>query len=310
MSPHRAAGRAAALLAMFVVCAGCASLWQAPLATDAVELTATPFHPQQEYMCGPAALATVLQSSGAEVAPEDLIAALYIPERQGTLQLELLAAARRNGRLAVLLDGTLDGIVRQLEHGRPVLVLQNLALRAAPVWHYAVVVGYQPDGDRFVLRSGTTQRQVARRARFEATWRRAGNWAIAVVDPAAEPVGLDPQAYLRAAADLEGAAAHGLALQAFERAAAAWPDQPTALLGKANNLYFLARYPEAIAAYRRLVDQHPDQPVAVHNLSLLLLERGERCEAEAVLNATSLDGELIERARRTVAQVSAAHCQN
>jgi tetratricopeptide (TPR) repeat protein len=302
--------RAVALLLALLAGGGCASFGQAPLAGDAVELSATPFHPQQEYLCGPAALATVLQSSGVDVGPEDLTPLLYIPERQGTLQIELLSAARRHGRLAVLLEGSPEAIVRQLEQGRPVLVLQNLALRSAPVWHYAVVVGYRPDGDRFVLRSGTERRQVVRRARFEATWRRAGNWAIAVVDPAAEPSGLDPDAYLRAAADLESAGAHRLALQAFEQAATAWPGRATALLGQANNLYFLGRVPEAIAAYRRLVQRHPDQPVAVHNLTQLLLERGERCEAEALLKASAAGGELIERARRAVAEAPAtASCR-
>jgi hypothetical protein len=35
--------------------------------------------------------------------------------------------------------------VDQLEAGRPVLVLQNLALKLWPQWHYAVVVGYLPE---------------------------------------------------------------------------------------------------------------------------------------------------------------------
>ncbi|MFU8814741.1 MAG: PA2778 family cysteine peptidase [Pseudomonadales bacterium] len=299
---------AALILAMLLACAGCASLGP-PLASQPVELTATPFHPQQDYLCGPAALATVLQPSGVNVHPDALIADLYIPERQGTLQVELAAAARRQGRLAVELGGTLGGIVRQLERGRPVLVLQNLATRRSPVWHYAVVVGYQPDGNRFVLRSGRERRQIMAQSRFQATWKRADNWALVVVDPEAEPSGLDAASYLRAAADLERSGAHQQALRAFRSATGAWPDQPTALLGQANNLYYLARFAEAEALYGQLVAEQPNQLVAIHNLTMLLLEQGRYCQAQAVVQAAAdHQGELMERARGAVATAPAGAC--
>jgi tetratricopeptide (TPR) repeat protein len=301
-------GARLAWIALLALAAGCAGLGRAPLATQAVELTDTPFHPREDYLCGPAALATVLGHSGVDVEPDALAPALYIPGRQGTLQVELMAGARRHGRLAVTLDPTLEALVAQLEHGRPVLVLQNLGLQARPVWHYAVVVGYQPDADRFVLRSGVEQRQVVSRARFAATWRRADQWGLTVADPAAEPSGLPPGAYLKAAADLEDAAAHELALQAFRSAARAWPDQPAALLGIANNLYYLRRYAEAAEAYRQLIARHPDQAVAVHNLSVLLLQQGDACEAAAVLAAADAGGDLVERARRAVEPVARAQC--
>ncbi|TVQ74520.1 MAG: hypothetical protein EA372_02275, partial [Chromatiaceae bacterium] len=59
-----------------------------------VELDQTPFHPQELYQCGPAALATVLGARGLIVHPDDLVEEVYLPERQGTLQTEMLAAAR------------------------------------------------------------------------------------------------------------------------------------------------------------------------------------------------------------------------
>ncbi len=128
-----------ALAAWLLLTAGC-TLFQPPpepLSSAPVELTATPFFPQQDYLCGPAALATVLGASGRDVHPDELIEALYIPARRGSLQVELMAAARRHGRLAIELPGGLPAIVEQLEAGRPVLVLQNLAIDLWPAWHYA-----------------------------------------------------------------------------------------------------------------------------------------------------------------------------
>ncbi len=257
-------------------------------------------------MCGPAALATALGASGVAVHPDDLAPAVYLPERRGTLQVELLAAARRHGRLAVRLPETLHAVVTQLEAGRPVLVLQNLASRLVPVWHYAVVVGYLPDDDRFVLRSGRDRRRLAGRGRFQATWDRAGDWAVVLMDPAASPRGLPPENYLQAAADLESTGAHALALEAFQSAVRSWPEQPTAQLGEANNLYFLGRLDEAAAAYRRLLGRHPDHEVAIHNLATLLLEQGRTCDAAAVVAAAQgLEGPLLDAARQRVA---AARC--
>jgi hypothetical protein len=60
----------------------------------AVELTDTPFYPQEAYQCGPAALATVLAHSGVRVSAEDLVPAVWLPERRGSLQPEMMAASR------------------------------------------------------------------------------------------------------------------------------------------------------------------------------------------------------------------------
>ena len=42
-----------------------------------VELTQTPFFPQQSHQCGPAALATALGASGVDVTPDDLVPQTY-----------------------------------------------------------------------------------------------------------------------------------------------------------------------------------------------------------------------------------------
>lgn len=295
------AGAAAFLLLLLL--GGCAGLGAppVPLAVAPVELTDTPFHPQEDYLCGPAALATVLNHDGVAVTPEALTDSLYLPVRRGTLQVELAATARRYGRLAVQLDDSLEALVEQLEHGRPVLVLQNLASNLVPIWHYAVVVGYLPDDDRFVLRSGRERRLLTRRSRFAATWERAGRWALVLADPAEVPQRLPRQNYLRAAADFENTGRHQEALTAFRSALVAWPGDPTARLGEANNLYYLGDRAAAAEAYRALVADHPEHPVAVHNLAMVLLEQDRACEAHAVIDAaTGLDGDLMATARRAV----------
>ncbi len=106
------------------------------------ELTQTPFFPQIEYHCGPAALATVVQFREQSALPEDIVPMIYIPGLKGALQIEMVAATRRFGLLPVALDGKLKSLLREVEAGNPVLVLQNLELDSYSFWHYAVVVGY------------------------------------------------------------------------------------------------------------------------------------------------------------------------
>ena len=47
------------------------------------------------------------------------------------------------------------------------LVLQNLAFNFAPVWHYAVVIGYYIGNEQIVLRSGVTRRLAMTLSNFE-----------------------------------------------------------------------------------------------------------------------------------------------
>ena len=68
--------------------------WPAQL-PQAVLLDQVPFHPQEDLLCGPATLAMVAQAAGASATPEQLTPQVYLPGRQGALQTEMLAAARR-----------------------------------------------------------------------------------------------------------------------------------------------------------------------------------------------------------------------
>ena len=118
------------------------------------EIARVPFFPQQQYQCGPAALAMAISATGAEVTPEELVPQVYLPQRKGSLQAEMLAATRRNGLLAYRLTPELSDLLTEVAAETPVIVLQNLGLSWYPVWHYAVVVGYDLDQQQIILRSG------------------------------------------------------------------------------------------------------------------------------------------------------------
>jgi len=240
----------------------------------AVELRDTPFFAQTDYQCGPAALAMLLQAAGSRVTPTDLVPAVYLPGRQGSLQLELIAATRRNGRLPYVIEPLISVLLEELRAGRPVLVLLNLGLRSHPVWHYAVAVGYLPDTDEIILRSGTTRRKLMAAARFMKTWEHAGAWGLLVLRPGELPARVDPGAYIRAAADLESVGQFRAAHQTYVTATARWPDNATAWLGLGNTRYQMGNQGEAEQAFRQALRADPGYLAAYNNLAMLLAERG------------------------------------
>jgi hypothetical protein len=72
------------------------------------ELTTVPFYAQEDFQCGPAALAMAFGAAGKPIEPEALAPQVYLPGRQGSLQVEMLAATRRNGLIAVELKPALS----------------------------------------------------------------------------------------------------------------------------------------------------------------------------------------------------------
>ena len=266
-----------------------------------VELDAVPFYAQEAYQCGPAALAMVLEAGGKATQPEALKSQVYIPDRQGSLQVEMLAAARRNGFVAVELSPRLSDLLAEIAAGNPAVVLQNLALDWVPVWHYAVAIGYDLKERRIVLRSGTERRLEMSLSTFERTWQRGGYWAMLALPPGRFPASVGPAEYLSAVTKLEKAGPPESAQAAYQQALKRWPDQFTALMGAGNTAYRAGDLEEAERAFRQATRVYPKSAAAHNNLAQTLadLDRYEEALAEARL-AVGLGGPLENTSIRTL----------
>jgi tetratricopeptide (TPR) repeat protein len=267
--------------------AGCAGTSLSPdRQVDGVqnqELTEVPFFPQRDYECGPAALAEVLTHSGVPSSPDELVAQVYLPARRGSLQPEIIAAARHAGRLIYAIESE-EEIQAQLRAGLPVLVFQNLGLPRYPQWHYAVVVGWTP-GRHVVLRSGTTRRLVQNEATFLRTWAWGGRWAQVVLPPDRLPAEPDTKRYLSAAWSLESAGQYAAARSAYETAAGRWPDQELPWLAWSNLLVTAQENDMALAILDRGLQYNPRSDALQLNRAKLLLDRGQREEALGMVRA-------------------------
>jgi tetratricopeptide (TPR) repeat protein len=270
------------------------------------EIVDTPYFPQVDAYCGPAALATLLQQRGLAVTPEALASLVYLPGRRGSLQVEMVAAARRHGQLAVQLGATLEALLREVAGGSPVLILQNLGLDWAPSWHYAVVVGYDLVSEEFILRSGPEPRMRMGFSVFDRTWSRAGRWAVVLPPLGRIPATADRDALAKALPAFERQQARR-ALAYYEAAAGRWPDDVRFAFGRANALYSLGEKPAAGEAWQRLLVQFPGYVPALNNLATWRLEEGRSSEARDLAErAVAAGGPWLEEARATLQEIEAA----
>lgn len=246
---------------------------------SSVEIDSTPFYSQERFQCGPAALTTLLTFSGVDTSLESVTRLTYLPDRKGSLQTELLAAARGFDRIPYRIEGTLSALAAELEAGRPVLVLQNLGVSWYPRWHYAVVVGIDVRSGELLLRSGTERRRATRPKVFLRTWQRSGYWAVVTLVPGELPAEPQRERYFSAIADVEAGGHLQAAMQAWTAALVNWPGDPLAMFGMANTAFRLGQYALSEQTYRSLLAAHPDMYAARNNLAYVLAAQGKIAEA-------------------------------
>lgn len=306
--------RDARLLAgVLLLCLGaCANTPQTRLVLDSppvslprhAEFTEVPFFAQEAYQCGPASLAMSLNAAGIEVTPETLKPELYLPDRHGSLQIEMLAAARRHGATAYQLAPELNDMLREIAAGTPVVVLQNLAFGWYPVWHYAVAIGYDLDRAEIILRSGLEQRQILSMTTFEYTWARSDYWAMVAMPPGKIPETAEEASFIAAVSAVEKTSDPGRAQSTYIAALYRWPGNLTAQIGIGNTAYRLNNLAQAEVAFRQAAQDHPDSVAAFNNLAQTLVDQSRYEEAmEAARRAVSLGGPLLKIAQETLADI-------
>lgn len=276
-SDFKALSRRLTLFLLVSLLAGCASApkWPAPEThqaklPDRVTLDGVPFYPQEKYQCGPASLAMMLNSQGLQTDPEILKELVYIPGREGSLQVEMVAAARAHGMLVYPLEGELESLLIEVASGNPVLVMQNLRFDWWPQWHFAVVMGYDSKERDLILHTDTRKREAIDLEVFNNTWGRADNWAVTILPPDQVPATARPLRFLQSAHDLETTGRTTAAGMAYKTAETVWPDQPAAIMARGNLAWQLGQRDEATVHFLRTVTRFPEFAEGWNNLGFAL----------------------------------------
>ena len=302
-------------VALLLVLSGCAT---APPLPDTLlgdiasrQLLSVPFIPQEKYYCGPAALASMARFRGIDVDQQTLAEQVYIPDRQGSLALEMQAGARRLGLLAYpLAKANLTDLLRELDAGNPVLVLQNQGLSWLPQWHYAVAVGYDLGRRELILHSGTRQNYHLALATFFRTWQRGGGWARVLVTADTLPATAAPIPLVQSANDLALSGHPALAGQFYRRALARWPSSPAVLTAAANQALAEQRNAEAMALYQQLLAIRPSAAVWNNYAYALLAEGCDQQARTAIARAVALQPGQFADSREEIAAKAGAPQQH
>ncbi len=269
-----------------------------------VELKEVPFFAQEEFECGPAAIAMAMNAAGANVTPDEMVEQVYLPARKGSLQIEMLVAPRRHGLVAYELEPRMSDLLQEVAAGTPVIVLENYRYRWWPLWHYAVIVGYDLDEGEIIRRSGTRQRQTMPFPVFEYVWLDDGYWAMVVVPPDRVPVTATEARYGQAVAALEKSGDVRNAHIAYNAMLKRWPSSYAGFMGLGNTAYAMKDLAAAESAFRQATQAHPDAAAAFNNLAHVLAVRGKLDEAlGAAERAVSLGGTDLPTARATLDEI-------
>jgi len=248
------------------------------------QIAKVPFYPQQQYFCGPTTIAEVANFYGRPLAPEQIAPQTFIPELEGTLQIEMTAATRQLGMVAYAERGNLSQLLQLVADDIPVIVLQNNSVDWLPRWHYAVVIGYDLPNQQMVLHSGVTAEYRLDLATFERTWQRGNYWLLAILPPKRSSTQLNPFVYTKAAQDLLQTKQIASGISALQTAIRQWPEYwlPYFLLG---NFYY-QHEPKIAAYWFELGQKHATQEVAyLNNHAMLLSELGCHAKAEPLIHA-------------------------
>ena len=266
-----------------------------------VLLSQVPFFAQELYQCGPAALATILTASHVNVTPDQLVPLVYVPEREGSFQVEMMAATRSLGRLAYRITPTLEALFTEVAAGHPALVLQNLGLAWYPRWHFAVVKGFDLQRGKIILNSGVDENYELAITTFERTWARSQHWAILALAPGTMPAMGEPGTYFSTLAAFEQTNPSAPVASAYISGLGQWPGDINLRMGYGNLLYAQNNPELAASQFTALLEEHPDYAPAHNNLAQILLEQGQvQRAAQHAQRAVELGGDYLENYQSTL----------
>lgn len=226
-----------------------------------------PFVNQEAGQCGPATLTMAMNWAGKMISVEEVSPQVFTPGMKGSLQSDLIGASRRNGLMAVPIEG-LSALLIEINSGHPVIVFENLALSWLPQWHYAIVFGYDLTKQEMIMHSGPEAFKHWDMSKFERSWMLANYWGLVVLPAGELCSSADELANSVAAAGLEQVGQKGAAEKSYAAILKKWPSSLTALVGSANLAFEKENYILAVSYLKQATKFYPGSATVWHNLTI------------------------------------------
>jgi hypothetical protein len=237
-------------------------------------ITRVEFQDQSEGYCGPATLSMVMSAYGHKVSPSALANQMLTPGLKGTLQENLIGAARRQG-FAVIPVRSFRDLLKEVSADHPVIVFENLGLSWFQQWHYALVVGFDFGKQEVTLHSGHTAYLRENMKVFENSWRLSEYWAVVVLPPGKLSVSAGERAHSEAAVLLEKLEKYDEAARVFEATLQKWPDSLVSAIGLSHHHFRRNELKKAEAVLLAAERFHPQSEALKHNLKVIAGDASE-----------------------------------
>lgn len=255
------------------------------------KITSVEFISQEKYQCGPASLAMMFSHLGEDIDEKQFASMVFTPDKHGSFQSDMISAVRRQKFLPLPINN-LKNLLTEVDAGNPVLILQNLGLKWFPVWHYAVVVGYDLNKSEMIIHSGTDAYSRLGFYTFNKTWDRSENWGLLVVRPGTVPVSTTEVQLVSGIAQLEAMSYFEEAEKGYESVLKKFPASLGALIGLGNVHFERDRFSESVKFLKKATTVDPHSAQAWHNLALALKANNDMLPAKkAAHKAVNLCGQ-------------------
>jgi len=137
---------------------------------------------QGDKLCGPAALAAVLNYHGNPVTQQQVAASVFTERAQGTFTLDMLLYVKdAKGVEATHYSGDLNDIRRRVRDGNPPILFLKTGIRRFPKGHYVVVTGFSDTYNVVIMHDGGEEPVVMSYKSLLASWRKTAYSTLLVV---------------------------------------------------------------------------------------------------------------------------------
>ncbi len=166
-------------LLMCFITISCASVPDISKSRSARIIKDVPFFPQEQFQCGPASLAGVLQYWGLPVLPEEIAEEVFSKSAGGTLTIDMVIYPRGKGFSVNQYRGNLNDIEEHIERGHPLIVLVDYGFWSIKQYHFMIIVGYDEGG--LIAHSGKEPQKYIQQKDFLVSWEKTENWTLLIM---------------------------------------------------------------------------------------------------------------------------------
>jgi len=174
---------AISILMLTCLLSGCATTTNIPLESARL-IDNVPFFKQNDYQCGPSALAGVInywyikKAVPKNLTVEEIVAAIYSPSARGILGIDLESYAREKGFQVKQYKGSIADIKENIDGGTPLILFVEYGFFFYQLNHFIVAKGYTEKS--IIVNSGRKENELIPNGELEKIWRKTGYWSLLI----------------------------------------------------------------------------------------------------------------------------------